>query len=144
MAGSSSSSSECPRLQVLATDSSAHVGHDVITTAPAFAQSEPRVDVPVVSIAEVVSSTDGVEVNTVPCSAHPTRNLSLYSGGCENGEPELLLVGDYIIRFAEIPNRITYCLSGAKIVKHCGTHPYSHWSPPDCPYYHCACWYKRH
>lgn len=42
--------------------------------------------------------------------------LAIYSGGCADREREFLLVGDSIMRFVEIPNGITYCWPGAKIL----------------------------
>lgn len=43
-------------------------------------------------------------------------NLSVYSGGCVDGEPEVVLVGDSVITFVETPNGITQCLDGVKIL----------------------------
>lgn len=64
--------------------------------------------------APAVSNTNDVTVST---TAHfSPANLSVYSGGCVNRDPEVLLVGDSIIRFVEVPNGITYRLPGAKIL----------------------------
>lgn len=39
----------------------------------------------------------------------------MYNGGCKDRQPEILIIGDSIIRYVEIPGAITYCLSGAKV-----------------------------
>ena len=39
---------------------------------------------------------------------------SAYYGGCKDSPPEILVIGDSIVRFVELPCAITYCLSGGK------------------------------
>ncbi len=40
--------------------------------------------------------------------------LSVYDKGCKNQPPEILVIGDSIIRNVHLPGSITYCLSGGK------------------------------
>ncbi len=40
--------------------------------------------------------------------------LSIYKGSPESERPEILIVGDSIIRFLKLPGVTTYCLSGGK------------------------------
>eukprot|EP00064_Thunnus_orientalis_P008117 superscaffoldBa00000948_g8140 len=99
-----------PWLQAPATKPSAHnAGHVFAAASTAHhVKPAPGVNTP------AVSSMDGVTVNADPHFG--PASLSIYSGGHVDGEHEVLLVGDSIIQFVEVPNGITYCLQGAKIL----------------------------
>ena len=43
------------------------------------------------------------------------QNLTIYNGGCLNGQPSILVIGDSITRFIKLPCGITYCYSGCKV-----------------------------
>ena len=97
-----------PQLQAPATKPSAHNAGHVFAAASTDVKPAPGVNTP------AVSSMDGVTVNTAPHFS--PASLSIYSGGHVDGEHEVLLVGDSIMQFVEVPNGITYCLQGAKIL----------------------------
>lgn len=41
---------------------------------------------------------------------------AIYNGGCVDRHPEIIIIGDSIIRYVELPGAITYCLPGSKVV----------------------------
>lgn len=49
--------------------------------------------------------------NQLPLSS----KLVIYNGGCRDRQPEILIIGDSIIRSVELPGAITYCLPGSKV-----------------------------
>lgn len=57
----------------------------------------------------------GQPVTPVPL-AFQFSNFATYDGGCLNGQPEILIIGDSITRFVKIPCGITYCFSGFRIL----------------------------
>jgi hypothetical protein len=56
------------------------------------------------------SSTDPENPGNSHLSLSP--KLSVYDNGCKNQPPEILILGDSIIRNVHLPGSITYCLSG--------------------------------
>lgn len=54
--------------------------------------------------------TDEVVIADVSLSPR----LSVYDKGCKDQPPEILVIGDSIIRNVHLPGSITYCLSGGK------------------------------
>lgn len=68
------------------------------------------------------SPGDTVSVNSVSPDTAPASKsqlslsfkLSAYNGGCKDRQPEILVIGDSIVRSVELPGAITYCLPGAK------------------------------
>ncbi len=73
------------------------------TTETGLQTAVPAEDAP------AVITGNGVTKNIVPSLDGARANLTVYSGGCADREPEFLLVGDSIVRFVGIPNGITYC-----------------------------------
>ncbi|KAL7398411.1 hypothetical protein ABVT39_009423 [Epinephelus coioides] len=63
--------------------------------------------------AGVSSSPD---IPDAPVNTHLSLppKLAVYDDGCKNQPPEILIIGDSIIRNVHLPGSITYCLSGGK------------------------------
>ena len=98
--------------------------------APA-SQGQPPVPLLDQALGSVVASRDIIIPSCVspgePVAAPPptatidtrlplSSKLSFFKGVCKDGEPEILIIGDSIIRYVEIPGAHTYCLSGGKII----------------------------
>ena len=66
---------------------------------------------------DVICTGDSNPSSTAPDtlgSSHLSLSpkLSVYDNGCKNQPPEILIIGDSIIRNVHLPGSITYCLSG--------------------------------
>ena len=59
------------------------------------------------------SSSTTPDVTVIADVSLPPR-LSVYDKGCKNQLPEILVIGDSIIRNVHLPGSVTYCLSGGK------------------------------
>ena len=44
-------------------------------------------------------------------AANSPSSLAVNDGGCFNGQPELLIFGETIVRFVKIPCGLTFCFS---------------------------------
>ncbi|XP_073320704.1 uncharacterized protein [Pagrus major] len=66
---------------------------------------------------DVICAGDSNPSSTVPdppgiSHLSLSSKLSVYDNGCKNQPPEILIIGDSIIRNVHLPGSITYCLSG--------------------------------
>lgn len=95
---------------------SSHLLNGAPVTAVASGDVIPSRDSPgvTVSISSAVSGAPPANVaNDSQLSL--SSKFSVYTGGCKDRQPEILIVGDSIIRSVELPGAITYCLPGAKV-----------------------------
>ena len=51
---------------------------------------------------------------SLPIGHHLRSKLTIYNDNLHTARPEILIVGDSIVRFVRLPGAITYCFSGGK------------------------------
>ena len=108
-ASSSPITNRIKRLQVDLTNSTSPPRRPSVAPLPSSVHCEGHsltssfTEVP--PVADVVSDTDDLR----------HWNLTIYDGGCLNGQPGILVIGNSITRSIQIPCGITYCFSGCKV-----------------------------
>lgn len=84
--------------------------------------SAPRVSAPSQKSPVVVQASDQVRnhaapptvISSLPIGHHLRSKLAVYTDTLCTARPEILILGDSIVRFANLPGAVTYCLSGGK------------------------------
>lgn len=64
-------------------------------------------------IPDSVSTGDPTQTSLTSIQTHFSPKLSVYKGNCK--DPEILIIGDSIIRSVSLPGAFTYCLSGGRV-----------------------------
>lgn len=84
-------------------------------SAPGLSASSRNSPVAVQASVQVRNHAAPLTVSSsLPIGRHLRSKLAVYTDNLGTARPEILIVGDSIVRFVNLPGAVTYCLSGGK------------------------------